>query len=294
MVEFIMTVGLSASGKSSWCYEHHNIATDVVIDSDEIRAELYGDATIQDNPNKVFDEMYRRADRALSKGLNVFYCATNLSMKHRIHTLHQLKHKHPDVYYRCVIFNTPVEVCCEWNQQRERHVPDWLFDKQMRAFQCPVENEGWYSIETVTPKKYSKVDFCNRMWDDVRAIGSQDNPHHTLTLYDHLLECIKKTHIAPLKSEIDEMQVLVAAGLHDIGKAYTRTYDENGIAHYYNHENVGAYIVMNMQMSLEVIQLVNYHMIPYNKDACANWEKRLGADLWAKILILHQADEEAH
>lgn len=294
MVECIFTCGISGSGKSTWCYEHHNIATDVVIDSDAIRAELYGDATIQDNPNKVFNEMYRRADHALSNGYNVFYCATNLNMKYRVHTLQQLKRKHPEVRYRCVIFNTPVEVCREWNQQREHHVPDWLFDKQMRAFQCPVENEGWDSIEIVTPKRYNKVDFCNRVWDDVRAVGSQDNPHHTLTLYEHLLACTKKIHLATLKNDTDEMHVLVAACVHDIGKAYTRSYDDNGVAHYYNHENFSSYLAMNMGMPLEVMQLVNYHMIPYNKDACANWEKRLGVDLWNKILILHKADTEAH
>ena len=291
MVECIFTVGLAASGKSSWANAQEGY---VVLDSDLIRKELWGSETDQQNPTKVFDLMYKRASIALACGRSVICCSTNLNMKYRIHALNQLKRKYPDVCYRCVIFNTPVEVCREWNQQRERHVPDWLFEKQMRAFQCPVENEGWDSIEIVTPKKYNKVELSNRMWDDVRAVGSQDNPHHTLTLYDHLLECIKKTHIAPLKSEIDEMQVLAAAGLHDIGKAYTRTYDENGIAHYYNHENVGAYIVMNMQMSLEVIQLVNYHMIPYNKDACANWKKRLGEELWKKILILHDADERSH
>lgn len=291
MVECVFTCGISGSGKSTWANAQEGY---LVLDSDLIRKELYGSETDQQNPTKVFDLMYKRASAALARSQSVICCSTNLNMKYRIHALNQLKRKHPIVRYRCVIFNTPVEVCREWNQQRERHVPDWLFDKQMRAFQCPVENEGWDSIEIVTPKKYNKVEFCNRMWDDVRAVGSQDNPHHTLTLYDHLLECIEKTHIAPLKSEIDEMHVLAAAGVHDIGKAYTRTYDENGIAHYYNHENVGAYITMNMQMPLSVIQLVNYHMIPYNAAACPNWEKRLGADLWKKILILHEADERSH
>ena len=291
MVECIFTVGLAASGKSSWANAQEGY---VVLDSDRIRKELWDSETDQQNPTKVFDLMYKRASVALACGRSVICCSTNLNMKYRIHALNQLKRKHPDVYYRCVIFNTPVEVCREWNQQRERHVPDWLFEKQMRAFQCPVENEGWYSIETVTPKKYSKVDFCNRVWDDVRAVGSQDNPHHTLTLYNHLLECINKVHLTDLKDEKDGFYVLTAASVHDIGKAYTRSYDDNGIAHYYNHENVSSYLAINMGMPLTVAQLVNYHMIPYNKDACANWEKRLGADLWAKIMILHQADKEAH
>lgn len=291
MIECIFTCGISGSGKSTWANAQEGY---LVLDSDLIRKELYGSETDQQNPTKVFDLMYKRASAALSRGQSVVCCSTNLNMKYRIHALNQLKHKHPEVHYRCVIFNTPVKVCREWNQQRERHVPDWLFDKQMRAFQCPVENEGWDSIEIVKPKRYDKVDFCNRVWDDVREIGSQDNPHHTLTLYDHLLACIDKVRLTSLKDEKDGFYVLVAAGLHDIGKAYTRSYDDNGVAHFYNHENFSSYLAMNMDMPLEVIQLVNYHMIPYNKDACANWEKRLGTDLWNKILILHQGDEEAH
>lgn len=291
MVECVFTVGLAASGKSSWANAQEGY---IVLDSDLIRKELYGSETDQQNPTKVFDLMYKRAKDALSRGQSVICCSTNLNMKYRIHALNQLKRNCPDTKFRCVIFNTPVEVCREWNQQRERHVPDWLFDKQMRAFQCPVENEGWDSIEIVTPYKYNKVEFNNRVWDDVRVAGSQDNPHHTLTLYNHLLECINKVCLTTLNSELHQMQVLLAAGIHDIGKAYTRSYDENGVAHYYNHENISGYLAMNMGSPLTAIQLVNYHMIPYNKDACANWEKRLGADLWNKILILHQADKEAH
>lgn len=290
MVECIFTVGLAASGKSSWANAQEGY---LVLDSDLLRKELWGSETDQQNPTKVFDVMYKRAADALSRGQSTICCSTNLNMRYRIHALNQLKHKCPNVKYRCVIFNTPVEICREWNQQRERHVPNWLFDKQMRAFQCPVENEGWDSIEIVTPKKYNKVEFCNRMWDDVRAVGSQDNPHHTLTLYEHLLACIKKIHLATLKSETDEMQVLTAAGLHDIGKAYTRTYDDKEVAHYYNHENFSSYLAMNMGMPLEVMQLVNYHMIPCNAAACPNWEKRLGAELWNKIIVLHKADMEA-
>ena len=47
---------------------------------------------------------------------------------------------------------------------------------------------------------------------------------------------------------------------------------------------------MNMRYNLEVIQLVNYHMLPFNINAISTWKKRLGDDLWNKIMILHEAD----
>lgn len=295
MTELVMTVGISGSGKSHWCYGQHNIATDMVIDSDEIRKELWGDANDQQNPDKVFNEMFARTRFALSHNINVFYCATNLNMRHRIHTLKQIKRCFPEVKYRAVVFNTPLSICKEWNKKRERQVPDWLFERQMKSFQMPVYNEGWDTIEIITPAEYDVKKFAEDMWNDVCAAGSQDNPHHTLSLYDHLLDCINKINMTGLGLSFDEkVNMYSAAAIHDIGKAYTRSYDENKIAHYYSHDSYGAFLAMNMGLPIEVIQLVCYHMKPYDTNASSVWEKRLGEELWKKILILHNADEESH
>ncbi len=293
MPEFVMTIGISGSGKSRWCYNQHNITTDIVVDSDEIRRELWEDANDQQNPDMVFSEMFVRTKSALSHNINVFYCATNLAMRYRIHTLNQIKHRFPDVKCRAVVFNTPLSICKEWNKKRERQVPDWLFERQMKSFQIPVYNEGWDVIEIVTPAEYDVKKFAENMWNDVRAAGSQDNPHHTLTLYEHLLDCINKVNVSGLSND-EQVNMYAAAGIHDIGKAYTRSYDNNGVAHYYSHDNYGAFLAMNMKLPIEIIQLVCYHMRPYDSNSVPTWKKRLGEDLWKKILILHDADERSH
>lgn len=293
MPEFVMTVGISGSGKSRWCYNQHNIATDIVADSDEIRRELWGDANDQQNPNKVFNEMFSRAKSALSNGHNVFYCATNLTMKYRIHTLNQIKRRFPDVRCRVVVFNTPLFICKEWNKKRDRQVPEWLFARQACSFQPPVESEGWDAIEVITPASYDVVSISNRMWEDVDAAGSQDNPHHTLTLRQHLNKTIEVVENDKLSME-QFFNVLCAAATHDIGKAYTRTYDENGIAHYYGHEGYGSYLAMNLKLPYRSVQLIAYHMYPYNQQAASVWEKRLGEQLWYEISILNRADKLAH
>lgn len=284
MIEAIFTVGLAASGKSTWANKQNAL----VLDSDKIRGEIYGDETCQDNPDKVFNLMYRRGIAALQQGQSVVFCSTNLAMRYRIHTLNQIKRRFPDVKCRVVVFNTPLSICKEWNKKRERQVPDWLFERQIKQFQMPVYNEGWDVIEIVTPAEYNGIEFSHSMWNDVRAIGSQNNPHHTLTLYDHLQACIDNLKL-PTDDE-NSKNLCIAAALHDVGKAYTRSYDENGVAHYYAHENYSAYIAMNMRCNLEVIQLVNYHMLPFNINAISTWKKRLGDDLWNKTMILHEAD----
>ena len=289
MVEAIFTVGLAASGKSTWANKQNAL----VLDSDKIRGEIYGDETCQDNPDKVFNLMYRRGIAALQQGQSVVFCSTNLVMRYRIHTLNQIKRHFPDVKCRVVVFNTPLSICKEWNKKRERQVPDWLFERQIKQFQMPVYNEGWDVIEIVTPTEYDVKEFTINVWRDVRAAGSQDNPHYSLTLYDHLSACIKNLN-APHLSDGEWVRVGIAALLHDIGKAYTRSYDDNGVAHYYSHDSYGAFLAMNMGASIESIQLINYHMCPYDSQSAPTWEKRLGEELWKKVLILHDADERSH
>ena len=271
MTEFVMTVGISGSGKSRWCYNQHNIATDIVADSDEIREELWGDANDQQNPDKVFNEMFARTRFALSHNINVFYCATNLNMRHRIHTLKQIKRCFPDLKCRAVVFNTPLSICKEWNKKRERQVPDWLFERQMKSFQMPVYNEDWDVIEIITPAEYDVKKFAEDMWKDVRAAGSQDNPHHSRTLYDHLMYCLKKIDTSNLPEE-EWVNMYAAAGAHDIGKAYTRSYDGNGIAHYYSHDSYGAFLAMNMGLHHPLFHnMINAYTIRLlQKDLFAN------------------------
>jgi len=290
MTEFVMTVSIAAAGKSTWANAQEGYC---VLDSDLIRKELWGSETDQQNPDKVFNLMYRRTVEALSRNQSVVYCATNLGMKYRIHILNQIKRRFPDVKCRAVVFNTPLSICKEWNKKRERQVPDWLFERQIRSFQMPVYNEGWDVIEIVTPAEYDAKELSKRIWDDVRAVGSQDNPHHTHTLYDHLNACVKNINASHL-SDKEWINIGIAACLHDIGKAYTRSYDDNGVAHYYSHHNYGAFLAMNMGASIESIQLVNYHMCPYDSQSAPTWEKRLGEELWKKVLILHNADERSH
>ena len=297
-MEFIMTIGLSGSGKTTWARnytkEHDNC---VMFDSDAIRGMLWNDENDQQNPAKVFDTMYRCTCDALSRGQSVIYCATNLNMKYRIRTLSMLRAKFPETTFRCVIFNTPIATCKEWNNARAwrggRGLPEFVIDKQARQFQFPVENEGWDNISIVSPSIYETVRFNKNMWKDVDAAGSQDNPHHTLTLKDHLNATISNIDLSSFHHDKEMIEILVAAAIHDVGKAYTRSYDDKGVAHYFGHEGYGAYIAMNMGVPITTIQLVNYHMLPFNAAGINTWRVRLGEELWNKIMILHAADVKA-
>ena len=97
-----------------------------------------------------------------------------------------------------------------------------------------------------------------------------------------------------------------SARVHDIGKLYTQKTDENGVSHYYQHENVGAYYLlsnydslvastyMNESEILEMLFYVNYHMMPmnWNSDrATEKWKKIFGEEKFNNLILFNQCDK---
>ena len=60
----------------------------------------------------------------------------------------------------------------------------------------------------------------------------QQTRHHDGTVWEHTLRVVEKVPNKPL--------LRLTALLHDIGKVETKTIDENGVGHFYKHEQVGA------------------------------------------------------
>ncbi len=285
-------MGLSGSGKTTTAYQFalHN-PNCVVLDSDALRQELLGNATSQENNALIFSTMFSRTIEGLRQNRDVFYVATNLTMKRRIQFIQNVRTQVPSAILHCVIINTPLFTCLEWNKQRDRIVPDDVILRQVRSWQTPIKEEGWDTIGIITPQSYDVDAFALEIQTAVLNFGSQENEHHTLSLYDHGRRCYE------LATSAQVPYVLRRAALwHDCGKIYTKEYwptkDDN--AHYPNHANVGAYLCLNMGLPRYVAVLVNYHMEPYNPQSRPTWAARLGSEIWSDILLLHQFDKEAH
>lgn len=287
MTKFIMLVGLPAVGKDTWAREYKEEHPEVVIhSSDDIREELYGDAAHQGSPVKVFELMRSRTIQDLRAGKDVIYNATNIKYKDRKSIMSQVL-KVTDATCYCKIFVAPVEVCKERNAARERVVPDFVYDRMLQSFQVPFYNEGFTKIEIIHTWDGNQVDYMVDITKKVQSFGDQKNPHHTLSLWDHCQECGR------LASE--KGYNFLTATLHDFGKIYTQTFDEKGIAHYYGHESVGAYLSLCFGFPRGTAEEVCYHMMPYDyKGGKEAWRERLGETLWRKLEHLHECDVEAH
>ena len=143
MPNFIMLVGIPASGKDTFAREYvRNHSNTVIHSSDDIREELYGDASCQESPTKVFELMRSRTLRDLRASKDVIYNATNLKYKNRKSILSQVK-KMTNAVCLCKILVAPIEVCKERNAKRERVVPDFVYDRMLGSFQIPFYNEDY-------------------------------------------------------------------------------------------------------------------------------------------------------
>lgn len=306
----IMMVGLAASGKST--YANH-LAEDIgatVFSSDALREEMFGDINYQGNNQKLFQELHKRIKNCLKSGKNAIYDATNLNSKRRKAFLNELT-KIP-CEKKCVIMATPFEQCLENNRNRERHVPEDAMWRMYKSFQTPAMFEGWDDIEI----KYWKG--SERSVNAIRILNSlfdfdQDNPHHAFSLGEHMRRTWTYSQ-AHWDNGCIPLDVYYASSLHDIGKTKCRTYvDFKGRkrqhAHYYGHENVGAYDVLffnfyNKQtdgLTLAVSLLINLHMTFYHFDKSPNaskihekYKKLWGSELYNKVAHLHEADVNAH
>ena len=297
-------VGLSASGKSTIAKQIAENEDCIIVSSDAIRGEICeGGVADQSKNEEVFKIFHRRIRDNLRAGNNVIADATNITIKSRKAIFEAIRRV--ECYPIAYIVPKKIEKCIKDNASDERinHVPEEVIYRQRSKFQIPFYEEGFkeiiihkFSNEEVDSKFL--INCYNQMkWFD------QKNPHHNMDLYEHSY-CVKKKFLA-----ISNYAWLVygtGAILHDIGKLFTQKFDEDGVAHYYQHENVGAYYLLsNLESAklhrdysdeeyLDILFLINYHMMPFSWDtdkARRKWKKMFGSNKYNMLLDFHECDK---
>lgn len=280
-------VGLSGSGKSTITRTELADENTVIVSSDAIREELCGAVEDQSKNGEVFQLFYNRIRRVLENKHNVIADATNITMKSRraiMATVHGL-----DVFKRCYIVPKPFNQCLEDNKDREHPVPDEVLHKQRMRFQVPFMEEGWDQITVDDRFDRYALDAMDMDKFD------QKNPHHSLTLGRHCAMAWIEFH----KTDAYDDKYRLGAYLHDYGKMFTQTFDENGIAHYYQHHCVSGYELLAsipIPENLDNVFLANYHMLPFDwekNNTHEKWKKRFGEEKYNVLMAFHQCDMDA-
>lgn len=136
-------------------------------------------------------------------------------------------------------------------------------------------------MEFVLPELVETVDF------------RQNNPYHNMDVFRHIVCVLEKC--PPF------LPIRLAALFHDIGKPYCYTGDDEGIGHFYGHDEKSVEIAIKALKRLKssnklidkVSQLVEYHMKYYKSNQRDKIKKligEIGKDNIFDLLSLQKAD----
>ena len=305
----MMMCGLVGSGKSTLARKLAQEINATIFSSDELRKEMFGDVNNQDNNTELFHELHKRIKDCLKSGNNAIYDATNISSKRRRAFLQELNKI--DCIKKCVIMATSYEQCLENNRNRDRQVPEYVIENMYKHWNTPYWFEGWDDIQIKywgNIVKQTAVDWVLKYLD-----YEQDNHHHRLTLGGHCIQAAFNFITSEWINSRLSKTLFQAALAHDCGKPFVKKFENSKgeateEAHYYLHENSGAYDSLFFEYtndvdSLDVSILINLHMQPYNWERQDEktelklrnkYSKLWGNDLFNSVIMLHEADKAAH
>lgn len=316
--KIIMLCGIPASRKSThakYIAQHENA---IILSSDDMRVELYGDVNHQDSNSELFQELYKRAKLNLAAGQNVIIDATNISQKKRINFINDFKQYQKEVVYISANFAT----CVLADTHREKSVGYSVLDRMYKQLQIPLKEEGWDKVSYYFNENYhyGTADLVKlitsqntyeelfeelgkfSLFEDIEGL-SHDSSYHSLSVSRHTYYVWN--YILDSYHGEDRLVMLWAALLHDVGKAHCKNFKEGSrYANYIGHENVSGQITMNflhelgfgMEFILQVVKVVQNHMRllddPNGKSE-AKIRVMYGQDLVDKLLFFREADTSA-
>lgn len=120
---------------------------------------------------------------------------------------------------------------------------------------------------------------------------NQNNPYHIYDLYNHTLKAIEIIE--------QKLHLRLTMLFHDFGKTKTKTTDENGISHYYNHSKESVELAKNILKELKydnntinkVLMLIEYHdRTLKSKSSVKKLLNKIGEDLFRDLIKVQKSD----
>lgn len=137
-------MGLPGCGKSTLAKAIAEATSGVIVCLDDIREELFGNASEQGNPVKVVGISRARMQKSLEEGKTVIYDATNLRRAYRRDILNLMRPYSETI--TCLVVETPIEECIRRNNSRSRVVPEGVI-RRMAEKSSPVgADEGFDKV----------------------------------------------------------------------------------------------------------------------------------------------------
>lgn len=268
-----MLIGVAGVGKSTYI-KQHKTEKSLVLSSDELRIELFGDLEAGNAPEAipvVFKTLHERMKVALlSKQYDtIFYDATNLSRK----GFYEQFKKYAEI--EAIVLVKPLTTILEQNAQRSgfAKVPESVIRRMYESLQVPRIGVDCDKIEVIG-------DFEDFAGEIAMIKGMKhDSPYHAEDVDTHIQMTIDGAKAQEPSTHYTKDEIVTLAELHDLGKGITKKPSQaRGVAHDYfvevhgshsmfaNHQYVGAmYALVKFkddlsESHLKVVEAIYQHM----------------------------------
>ncbi len=178
-------IGCPSSGKSTLARAVQKANPKYrIVSTDAIRADLFGDATLQGNWSKVEAEVFSQIKTHLSAGYPVIYDATNAKRPWRIGLLNHLR-QYQEVEWLGWYLKTPLKTCLSWNQQRDGAVPEGVIHRMSASLKMfpPIAAEGFTTVYDLNPKLKTSLleQFHDKQSQFSRTVVNRQNRIQNIT-----------------------------------------------------------------------------------------------------------------
>ena len=207
-----LLIGPPASGKTTLAGVLAQLTGALVLSTDGIRADLFGDPAVQGPWCEIGPQLHQRIRDAVAAGIPVIVDATHARRPWRLAITQGLMLPAP-VEWIGWWLHTPLATCLQWNHNRQRLVPEPVIREMAAALADPTfgpsRAEGLAALVAVVPTHGRELEPLLR--DELarldHRIRSACNREHRFALhgYSRLLDLERLLYLMRLLSTIPEL-----------------------------------------------------------------------------------------
>ncbi len=173
MTKLILLIGLPGSGKSYLVKQIISQFPEIhLVSTDNIRAKLFGDETIQGPWLQIWAQIQHQFQQALTQQKTLLYDATNAARKQRREII-QLAKDTGITHITGLWLDTPLQLCLERNQKRQRNVPEEIIlQMAVRLNDCPPSLED--GLDRII--RYTPNGLCTEIANPLSATTEPEQP----------------------------------------------------------------------------------------------------------------------
>jgi predicted kinase len=208
-----LLIGPPASGKTTLAGLLAELTGAVVLSTDVVRGDLFGDAAVQGPWRDIEALLHQRIREAVATGIPVIVDATHARRPWRLAITQALDLPAPVEWIGWWLY-TPLSTCLQWNHTRQRLVPEPVIREMAAALADPVfgpsRAEGMASVVAVVPTHQRELepllrDELARLDHRIRSACNREN-RFALHGYSRLLDLERLLYLLRLLSSYPDLE----------------------------------------------------------------------------------------